>query len=55
MIDEIERHLKAIRSLCQRYGVRRLDLIASAATGGFDPATSDLDFIATFADARSPG
>ena len=51
----IEQHREAIRALCQRYGVRRLDLFGSAATGTFDAATSDLDFVATFADTRSPG
>ena len=51
----IENHRDAIRALCQQYGVRRLDLFGSAATGAFDAATSDLDFVATFADTRSPG
>jgi predicted nucleotidyltransferase len=51
----IEEHRDAIRALCQQYGVRRLDLFGSAATGAFDSATSDLDFVAEFADTRSPG
>ena len=51
----IETHQDAIRALCQQYGVRHLDLFGSAATGAFDAATSDLDFVATFADTRSPG
>jgi uncharacterized protein len=51
----IEQHRDAIRTLCQQYGVRRLDLFGSATTGAFDPATSDLDFVATFVDTRSPG
>ena len=51
----IEQQRDAIRALCQRYGVRRLDLFGSAATGAFNAATSDLDFVATFADTRSPG
>src|SRR5829696_4262412 len=51
----IEEHREAIRALCQEYGVRRLDLFGSAETGAFDAATSDLDFVATFADTRSPG
>ena len=29
--------------------------VRSAATGAFDAETSDLDFVATFADTRSPG
>ena len=51
----IEQHRDAIHGLCRTYGVRRLDLFGSAASGAFDPATSDLDFVATFADTRSPG
>src|SRR5215207_10375023 len=51
----IENHRDAIRALCQRYGVRRLDLFGSAATGAFDAVTSDLDFVATFVDTQSPG
>jgi len=31
--------------VCQRYGVRRLDLFCSATKGTFDSATSDLDFL----------
>ena len=51
----IEQYRDVIRALCQQYGVRRLDLFGSAATGAFDATTSDLDFVATFADTRSPG
>jgi uncharacterized protein len=55
MIDVIEQHLAEIHALCRHYGVRRLDLFGSAATESFDPATSDLDFVATFADTDVPG
>ncbi len=41
-----------IPALCRRFGVRRLDLFGSAATGNFDPARSDLDFVVEF-DADS--
>ena len=51
----IEQQRDAIRALCQQYGVRHLDLFGSAAPVAFDAATSDLDFVATFADTRSPG
>lgn len=47
--------LDKIAALCRRFGVRRLDLFGSATTGAFDPATSDLDFVATFADTDVPG
>ena len=55
MIDDITNHLDDIAALCRRFGVRRLDLFGSAATGDFNPATSDLDFVAAFADTQSPG
>jgi predicted nucleotidyltransferase len=51
----VEHQRDAIRALCQTYGVRRLDLFGSGATGAFEEATSDLDFVVTFADTRSPG
>lgn len=37
--------LKEIEALCQKHRIARLDLFGSAATGTFDPATSDLDFL----------
>ena len=53
MIREIEQNRSAIETLCRRYRVRRLELFGSAATGTFVPATSDLDFVAEFADTQS--
>lgn len=55
MIDLVAKHMEEIGALCQRFGVRRLDIFGSAASDAFDPATSDLDFIATFADTDKPG
>ena len=37
-----------IAALCRKHQVRRLDLFGSAATGDFDPVSSDLDFLVTF-------
>jgi uncharacterized protein len=37
--------------ICRRHGVTRLDLFGSAATGRFDPAKSDLDFLVEFGKA----
>ena len=48
MIPLIEDNLDAIRALCREYGVRRLDLFGSAATGAFDSAVSDVDFIVEY-------
>lgn len=41
----ITANLEAIRDLCRKHGIRKLDLFGSAATGTFDPSRSDLDFI----------
>jgi predicted nucleotidyltransferase len=53
MIPEIYQQKSNLATLCQRYSVRRLQLFGSAATGAFMPATSDLDFIAEFADTQA--
>jgi predicted nucleotidyltransferase len=37
--------LAAIRLLCDRHGVARLELFGSAATGSFKPGVSDYDFL----------
>jgi predicted nucleotidyltransferase len=55
MIAVIAQHEEALAALCRRFGVRRLDLVGSAAQGRFDPATSDLDFVVALADAGGPG
>lgn len=39
-----------VAPLCRRFGVRRLDLFGSAATGAFDPARSDVDLLVEFDD-----
>src|SRR5215472_11791876 len=46
--DIVERNLPAIAQLCRRFGVRRLDLFGSAATGRFNRQHSDLDFLVEF-------
>ena len=48
MIELVDKHLNDIAALCRQYGVRRLDLIGSAATGDFDPERSDLDFLVEY-------
>lgn len=45
IIAAIADNLPAIRELCQKYGVVRLELFGSAATGEFDPSRSDIDFL----------
>jgi len=39
-----------LSDVCQRFDVLWLDVFGSATTSRFDPTTSDLDFIVTFAD-----
>jgi predicted nucleotidyltransferase len=53
MILEINQQQVNLAALCLRYRVRQLQLFGSAATGAFVPATSDLDFIAEFADTQA--
>lgn len=49
MRPEVERHRAEIAALCRRYRVRRLEVFGSAARGDdFDPARSDIDFLAEF-------
>jgi predicted nucleotidyltransferase len=54
MIAVVESRKQEIEALCLRFGVQWLDLFGSAATGAFDEASSDLDFLVEFWD-RSPG
>ena len=48
MDSPIARHRAEIEALCRRYHVRKLELFGSAASGEFDPDTSDIDFLVTF-------
>lgn len=50
--SEIESRRSAIDEICARFGVRRLEVFGSAATGAFDPARSDLDFMVEFSPAK---
>jgi hypothetical protein len=46
----IESRRAEIAEICARFGVRRLELFGSAATGAFDAARSDFDFLVEFGD-----
>jgi predicted nucleotidyltransferase len=48
MDPAVQQERSALRELCARYGVRRLELFGSAAAGGFDASRSDLDFLVEF-------
>ena len=53
MDPTVQQELSALRELCTRYAVRRLELFGSAAAGGFDPGASDLDFLVEFLPLES--
>lgn len=55
MISEIEQHRGEIEVLCREYGVERLALFGSAATGGFRAKSSDLDFLVEFRTPLAAG
>ncbi len=48
MIDRLAKHQTEIAALCERYGVRKLELFGSAARGDFDPGRSDIDMFYEF-------
>ena len=55
MIREIEDHREQVAELCQRYGVRRLEIFGSAARSeDFDPGRSDIDFLIDFNEGQIP-
>jgi uncharacterized protein len=51
----VEEKLPDLIRICQRHGIRRLELFGSAARDDFQPAVSDLDFIVTFNDSAKRG
>jgi uncharacterized protein len=52
---EIESQRAQIAEICARQGVRRLEVFGSAATGAFDAARSDFDFLVEFDPAQRFG
>jgi uncharacterized protein len=44
----IQERAPELADVCRRRHVKRLSLFGSAATGPFDPASSDLDFLVEF-------
>jgi predicted nucleotidyltransferase/uncharacterized protein with HEPN domain len=51
----VEEKLPALIEICRHHRVRRLELFGSGARNDFNPATSDLDFLATFDEMERPG
>ena len=54
MIAVIKENRETLARLCRQFRAERLELFGSAAKGNFQPDSSDVDFLVTFADAR-PG
>ena len=48
MDKSVEDKRAELAELCTRHSVKRLELFGSAATGAFNPHTSDLDFLVQF-------
>lgn len=48
MISLLYERRDEIAQLCRRHRVTRLEVFGSAASGNFDPETSDLDFLVEF-------
>ena len=48
MIPLITQHSDDVAEICRRHHVKRLELFGSAATGDFNPDTSDIDFLVEF-------
>ena len=55
MFSLIEQHLDAIRTICQEYGVIRLDIFGSTTRADFDPQRSDIDLLVEFAPGTDLG
>lgn len=53
MIALVEEKMNDIAALCRKYNIQRLDIFGSAATGAFDPETSDLDFVVDLGEYES--
>lgn len=54
MIPEIVENRAELEALCRQFGVRRLEVFGSAATGAFRAEDSDLDFLVEF-ESHGPG
>lgn len=45
MIALLTDNKDSIEALCREYRIKKLDVFGSAATGAFNPETSDIDFV----------
>jgi uncharacterized protein len=51
----VEQKLPELIEICRHNGIRRLELFGSSARADFNPATSDLDFLAVFEEPAAVG
>jgi uncharacterized protein len=54
VIGIVEDRRTEVAALCEKYGVKRLDLFGSAAGEGFGIEASDLDFVVSFKERDPP-
>lgn len=54
MTDLIDENRDQIAALCERFGVQRLEIFGSAASGAFDSSCSDVDFLLDFGAEYDP-
>ena len=55
MIPLIAQHTEDIAEICRRHHVKRLEVFGSAASGDFNPQTSDIDFLVDYHPFPGPG
>ncbi|MEI8141131.1 MAG: nucleotidyltransferase domain-containing protein [bacterium] len=55
MIELVKQKQTELEGLCRTFQVARLELFGSAATGKFNPNSSDLDFMIEFENRSAPG
>ena len=55
MIPLIQDHSDDIAEICRRHHVKRLEVFGSAASGDFNPSSSDLDFLVDYHPFSGPG
>jgi len=55
MIELVKQKQTELEALCRTFQVERLELFGSAATGKFNPKSSDLDFMIEFENRSAPG
>ena len=56
MVSVIQQHHSELVRLCKKYGVQKLEVFGSAASReGFNPQTSDLDFLVEYQPLETDG